>query len=287
MTQMPIDQIVVGERRREDLGDIAGLAASIEKYGLFHSIVVDPRGRLVAGGRRLAACQSLGMKWVEVRQWDDLSDAELREIELEENLRRKDLTEAERSRTLVARVEAAREIAKNEPDLRTDSVRKSPHRPITPGSYRDVSRRIETPVQTIRDAEKHVAAVEAYPELESLPQSTAIKAARELMAMPEEARAVARERIEEAVTNDVTPGDVLRVALAVVPGARETMDAHDLREQFIKAARAFKDRLQRIAPEDAAEAFNDDPLLDSLLADMDDWSRRCQAARRSTLRAVK
>ena len=53
---LPIDQIIVGDRTRRDLGDIAGLATSIAEIGLLNPITVDENGRLLAGGaRRLAA----------------------------------------------------------------------------------------------------------------------------------------------------------------------------------------------------------------------------------------
>ena len=64
---MPIDDIIVGERNRSDMGDIEGLAASIDDIGLLNPITVDEGGRLLAGGRRLAACKLLGWEHVEVR----------------------------------------------------------------------------------------------------------------------------------------------------------------------------------------------------------------------------
>jgi ParB-like nuclease domain len=63
---MPVDKIRVGKRHRLDLGDIAGLAESIEDIGLLHPITVDEQGRLLAGARRLAACKRLGWKDIPV-----------------------------------------------------------------------------------------------------------------------------------------------------------------------------------------------------------------------------
>jgi hypothetical protein len=54
---LPIDQIIVGDRTRYDLGDIAGLATSIAKIGLLYPITIDENGRLLAGARRPAACK--------------------------------------------------------------------------------------------------------------------------------------------------------------------------------------------------------------------------------------
>ena len=63
---LPIEQITVGRRHRRDLGDIAGLAASIERCGLLHPVVVKPDGRLIAGERRLRAFQKLGRERIPV-----------------------------------------------------------------------------------------------------------------------------------------------------------------------------------------------------------------------------
>jgi hypothetical protein len=63
---LPIDKIVVGERHRRDLGDIDGLAASMEILGLLHPIVVTPEGLLICGERRLRAATLLGWKMIPV-----------------------------------------------------------------------------------------------------------------------------------------------------------------------------------------------------------------------------
>jgi ParB/RepB/Spo0J family partition protein len=62
--RLPIDTIVIGERHRRDMGDISSLAASIGDLGLLHPIVIRPDGTLIAGERRLYACNSLG--WTKV-----------------------------------------------------------------------------------------------------------------------------------------------------------------------------------------------------------------------------
>jgi ParB-like chromosome segregation protein Spo0J len=193
---MRLDQVIVGERRREDMGDLDGLVASIRTYGLLHPIVLDAENRLVAGERRLRACAILGWEDIPARRLGTLSETERREIELEENLRRKDLTAYERSKTLADRADIAREVAGTEG--RTESVRPSGQAwAARPDSYRAVSERIGVPVQTIRDAEQHVAAVAKYPELAPLNGSAekTVKLAAALDALPDEDRAVAREKV--------------------------------------------------------------------------------------------
>lgn len=184
---MRIADIEIGDRRREDMGDIEGLAASIRRYGLLHPVVVDSGNRLVAGERRIRASQSLGLLEIEVRPFGELSGTERHEIELEENLRRKDLTPYERSRTLVQYVEAVKQVAKEE--FRAELTRNSKGgRPVEQGSYRDIEKRTGIPQETIRHAEQHVAAAEKYPELRGIPQSNAITIAKNLDALPEDTR---------------------------------------------------------------------------------------------------
>ena len=61
---VPITDVIVGNRHRHDLGNIADLAHSIEELGLIHPVVVRPDSTLIIGVRRLAACRYLG--WEEV-----------------------------------------------------------------------------------------------------------------------------------------------------------------------------------------------------------------------------
>jgi N6-adenosine-specific RNA methylase IME4/ParB-like chromosome segregation protein Spo0J len=87
-----LDQIIVGERFRRDLGDIGGLAASIDAVGLLHPPVVRPDGTLIAGERRLRAAKLLGWTHIPVTVVD--LDAVVRG-EHAENSVRKDFTLSE------------------------------------------------------------------------------------------------------------------------------------------------------------------------------------------------
>lgn len=82
---------------RKDFGDLKSLAASIASVGLMQPLVVRPMGNrleLVFGHRRLRAAKVAGLKIlpVEVR---DLSDVQVREAQLVENLQRKDVNAIE------------------------------------------------------------------------------------------------------------------------------------------------------------------------------------------------
>ena len=56
---MPISKIVIGKRFRRDMGDIAGLAASISDIGLLQPVVIGSDRKLIAGERRIRAYQLL------------------------------------------------------------------------------------------------------------------------------------------------------------------------------------------------------------------------------------
>ena len=92
-----LEQIDVGTRYREEYGDVDALARSIKENGLINPIAIysetgEPPFALAAGGRRFFACVSIGMEEVACRIYDHkLSELELRSIELEENIQRKDL----------------------------------------------------------------------------------------------------------------------------------------------------------------------------------------------------
>jgi len=96
-----ISKINLGDRFREDYGDLDRLAQSIKEKGLICPIAVIQESEsenytLAAGGRRLAAHKLLKLTSIPCRIYDKpLSNLELHAIELEENIRRKDLSPIE------------------------------------------------------------------------------------------------------------------------------------------------------------------------------------------------
>lgn len=91
-----LDSVRATGRVRQDMGDVAGLAASIESVGLLHPIVVTPDGALVAGARRIAAYRLLGRAVIpSVVAHDMASAVRLLNAERDENVCRKDFTLSE------------------------------------------------------------------------------------------------------------------------------------------------------------------------------------------------
>ncbi|MGC1582738.1 MAG: ParB N-terminal domain-containing protein, partial [Candidatus Acidiferrales bacterium] len=103
-----ISDIIVEDRIRTDLGDIDKLCDSIKEFGIIQPIVLNKYNTetgnglpftgtfLIAGGRRLVAMKRLGIKELEHGKhfvWRDEYDPLRRKaVELEENIRRKELT---------------------------------------------------------------------------------------------------------------------------------------------------------------------------------------------------
>jgi ParB/RepB/Spo0J family partition protein len=91
---VPLGDITVkrGERQRRELSDINTLADSINRLGLIQGIVVTRDLELVAGERRYTACNALGWATIPVQYVDEMDPQKLEAIELEENIKRQDIS---------------------------------------------------------------------------------------------------------------------------------------------------------------------------------------------------
>lgn len=119
---IPISSIIVGDRHRKTFNGIEELATSIAEKGLLNPICVSPLDNdtylLVAGERRLRAIQHLERTEIKCRLLDvELDELTLREIELLENVIRKDMLPAEKI-TLMKQIHEL-EIQKNGPKIST------------------------------------------------------------------------------------------------------------------------------------------------------------------------
>lgn len=96
MITLPINEIKVENRQRQDYGNLDELANSLAQYGLIQPVVINQDKRLIAGGRRLAAAVKLGWVNISVVYRETLTEDELHLMELEENIRRLDMSWQER-----------------------------------------------------------------------------------------------------------------------------------------------------------------------------------------------
>ena len=114
--RIPLDDIVISDRQRSDVGDIGTLMQSIKTHGLLSPIIIE-RGtkQLVAGGRRLASFKALrdldpdgGWGTIPFRNYEALAKEDLKILELHENIMRLDLTWQERVKATAALSEMMR-----------------------------------------------------------------------------------------------------------------------------------------------------------------------------------
>jgi ParB/RepB/Spo0J family partition protein len=89
-----ITDIIIGDRFRENLGDLEGLCESIKDKGVLQPITLTADMSLMAGGRRVAAAMMAGLTKIPAllrdQSGEDDAEIDLREVELIENVFRKD-----------------------------------------------------------------------------------------------------------------------------------------------------------------------------------------------------
>jgi ParB/RepB/Spo0J family partition protein len=95
---LPLDKITIEDRTREDFGDIDELADSIVQHGVLQPITVDQDYRLLAGERRYRAARMAEFDTIPAIVHPVSGDVDRYEIELIENIHRKDLSWLERAR---------------------------------------------------------------------------------------------------------------------------------------------------------------------------------------------
>lgn len=176
---VPMTNIAVIDRRRKEMGDIAGLAASIKANGLIQPVVIrittdadlekfgiDKMVHawvLVAGGRRYAAHMLLGAETIKCTPIGELSPLMQKVLELEENLNRKNLEWDEE----VLLKEEILELRKLEAEERKETF-----------SQKQLAKELgETPANTSRDLQL-AKALRDDPELRNAP--TKASAVRQL-----------------------------------------------------------------------------------------------------------
>jgi len=99
MIDILLEDIIVVDRFRKDLGDLSSLAESIKKNGLIEPIVISDKNKLLAGERRLEALKLLGLENTTVQVLNVDGQGAIN-IEYEENEQRKNFTYSEKSQIL-------------------------------------------------------------------------------------------------------------------------------------------------------------------------------------------
>jgi ParB family chromosome partitioning protein len=90
--QVSITSVTIKDRVRKDIGDLTSLMDSMRKYGQLTPILLTRQHELIAGHRRLLSAKQLGWYAIEATYVDREDEADKLEIELVENIQRKDFS---------------------------------------------------------------------------------------------------------------------------------------------------------------------------------------------------
>ena len=93
--KVSISSIIVRDRVRKDPGDISSLMNSMREHGQLNPIALTRDNELIAGQRRLLAAQRLSWQYIEAHIVERDSAVEKLQLELEENVHRKDFSPEE------------------------------------------------------------------------------------------------------------------------------------------------------------------------------------------------
>ncbi len=95
IVNVKIEDIVVKDRIRKKMGDLSRLENSIKQYGLLSPIVISKENILISGLRRVTACKNIGLTEIAAVVTDVEDGIMALDMECQENLCRKTLTDIE------------------------------------------------------------------------------------------------------------------------------------------------------------------------------------------------
>ncbi len=164
LATVDIKEIECADRARTELGDLDELINSFKKYGIIQTLAVaqitneNYRYRLLAGGRRYEAAIRAGIERVPVKIYlTELSDMQMKSIELEENLRRKELSVPEKCRLM-------KEIHELQISIHGRKISTSPD--ASGHSLRDTANMLNVDHAEVSRRIKIANAMEQFPELD-------------------------------------------------------------------------------------------------------------------------
>lgn len=266
------------ERFRRDLGDIGELARSICRVGMLHPVVLDSEGNLIAGGRRIAAAETLGWDEVPVTYVEGLAEAaELIAAERDENTCRADfkptemvaladrLAELERPKA-TERLRAAGELSPsasasgNLPKADAVSVRDATARAAgTSGRTLAKARKVvETANDETAPEPVRAAAIEAQAEMDATGKVDAsynkVRDAEAAQEIADSQDGLAESRIDYAAVryrrkwwatvNAAHKIDEFKPLTDVVAACRNHESDDELLEMFVRTLRGWADELE-------------------------------------------
>ncbi len=93
--KVSVSEIIVKERVRQEIGDLSSLMKSMQDHGQLNSVTITRDNELIAGHRRTLSAQELGWTYIDATIVDSSSEADKLQLELEENVHRKDFSPEE------------------------------------------------------------------------------------------------------------------------------------------------------------------------------------------------
>ena len=93
--EVRIDSVVVRQRIRAEVGDLEPMMDSLRRHGQLSPILINRHSELIAGHRRLESARRLGWTSVQAVMVEQVSDQRMLELEIEENVQRRQLNEDE------------------------------------------------------------------------------------------------------------------------------------------------------------------------------------------------
>ena len=95
--EIPLTRIVIKKRIRKNLGDLGSLVNSMKRHGQLSPVIVNRSYVLISGQRRVEAARKLGWSTIKAIVLDRERPLEMLELEMEENVERRDFTPEELS----------------------------------------------------------------------------------------------------------------------------------------------------------------------------------------------
>jgi len=121
--EVPLEKLKIRESRvREVIGDLAELMKSMNEVGLLNPLTVDDDYCVIEGTRRYYSAKNLGWSKITCDRRIGLSEYQKITIEIDENLRRKNLNPAEEAKALALKKRA---FLKIHPEYKRGGDRKS------------------------------------------------------------------------------------------------------------------------------------------------------------------
>jgi ParB family chromosome partitioning protein len=93
--KVPVSDIIIKERVRIEIGDLSSLMQSMQDHGQLNPVTITRDNELIAGHRRLLSALELEWTYIDASIVDSCTEAEKLQLELEENVHRKDFSPEE------------------------------------------------------------------------------------------------------------------------------------------------------------------------------------------------